>query len=144
KRIFLGGHSTGGTLALLVAESSDRFRAVFSFGPVDDVSGYGAKSGFLPFDISNHREVELRSPGHWLPSIQSPTWVIEDVKGNIDDLRAMAKASNNPKAHFIEIQRANHFATLAPTNELIAKKILQDTGDASNISLLEDEVNRSF
>src|SRR5437667_5755760 len=48
KRIYLGGHSTGGTLALLVAECSDRFRAVFSFGPADDVSGYGPE--YLPFD----------------------------------------------------------------------------------------------
>ena len=34
QRIYLGGHSTGGTLVLLVAECSGRFRAVFSFGPV--------------------------------------------------------------------------------------------------------------
>ena len=40
RRIYLGGHSTGGTLALLVAESTDRFRAVFSFGPASDVSNY--------------------------------------------------------------------------------------------------------
>ncbi len=42
QRIYLGGHSTGGTLVLLAAASSDRFRAVFSFGPTDDVGGYGA------------------------------------------------------------------------------------------------------
>ena len=36
-RIYLGGHSTGGTLALLVAASTDKYRAVFSFGPNDDV-----------------------------------------------------------------------------------------------------------
>src|SRR5690242_291499 len=48
KRIYLGGHSTGGTMALLTAESSDRFRAVFSFGPVDDVSGY--PSEYTPFN----------------------------------------------------------------------------------------------
>ncbi len=41
QRIYLGGHSTGGTLVLLTAECSDRFRAVFSFGPVEDVAGYG-------------------------------------------------------------------------------------------------------
>src|SRR5262249_622571 len=29
ERIYLGGHSTGGTLALLAAASTDRFRAVF-------------------------------------------------------------------------------------------------------------------
>ncbi len=33
KRIYLGGHSTGGTMVLLAAECSDRFRAVFAFGP---------------------------------------------------------------------------------------------------------------
>ena len=144
KRIFLGGHSTGGTLALLVAESSNRFRAVFSFGPADDVSAYGADSGFLPFNISDQKEVELRSPGQWLHSIQSPVWVFEGTKGNIDSLRAMAKASTNPKTNFIEIKNADHFAILAPTNELIAKKILQDNGEVSDISFSKDEVNRNF
>lgn len=144
KRIYLGGHSTGGTLALLVAESSARFRAVFSFGPIDDVSHYGPDSGFLPFDLSNRKEVELRSPGYWLPWIQSLVWVFEGTGGNISSLRTMARASTNPKAHFIEIQGASHFATLAPTNTLIANKILQDTGEASNLSFSEDEVNRNF
>jgi acetyl esterase/lipase len=144
KRIYLGGHSTGGTLALLVAESTDRFRAVFAFGPVDEVSHYGANSGFLPFDVSNRKEVELRSPGFWLSSIQSPVWVIEGTDGNIDSLRRMEKASASPKAHFIEIKGVDHFATLAPTNELIARKILQDTGEASRFSLSADEVNQRF
>jgi acetyl esterase/lipase len=31
-RIYLGGHSTGGTTVLLAAEASDRFRGVFAFG----------------------------------------------------------------------------------------------------------------
>ena len=35
-RVFIGGHSTGGTLALLVAESSEEFAGVFAFGPVAD------------------------------------------------------------------------------------------------------------
>jgi len=33
KRIYLGGHSTGGTLALLVAESDAGFRAIFCVRP---------------------------------------------------------------------------------------------------------------
>jgi acetyl esterase/lipase len=143
-RIYLGGHSTGGTLALLVAELSDRFRGVFSFGPVGDVSDYGANSGFLPFSTSNQKEVELRSPGYWLSSIQSPVWIFEGTEGNLESLQAMAKISSNPHTHFIEVQSAGHFNVLAPTNELIAKKILQDTGDLSNISFSTDEVNRNF
>ncbi len=144
KRIYLGGHSTGGTLAMLVAECSSRFRTVFAFGPVDDVSRYGADSGFLPFDLTNRREIELRSPGYWLNSIQSPVWVLEGTEGNIAALQAMAKSSTNPKVHFVPIQGASHFATLAPTNDLIARKILQDSGEVSNISITEDEVNRNF
>ncbi len=144
KRIYLGGHSTGGTLALLVAESTDGFRAVFSFGPIDDVSNYGSNSEFLPFDASNRQEVELRSPGYWLDSIQSPTWVFEGSEGNSGPLRAMAKASTNPKTHFIELNGVSHFATLAPTNELIAAKILQDTGETCNLAFSEAEVNQPF
>lgn len=144
-RIYLGGHSTGGTLALLVAESSNRFHAVFSFGPVDDVRGYGADSGFLPFDLSNDKEVELRSPGYWLSSIQSPVWVMEGTRqGNSGPLRAMARSNTNPKAHFLAIEGATHFSTLAPTNALLAQKILHDSGATSNISLSEDELNRNF
>ena len=143
-RIYLGGHSTGGTLAMLVGEYTDSFRAVFAFGPVDDVSNYGANSEFLPFDTTNRKEVEIRSPGYWLSSIRSPVWVFEGSGGNIADLHAMAKASTNAKAHFIEIKGASHFETLAPTNELIAKKILRDTGDANRISFSAEEVNRNF
>jgi dipeptidyl aminopeptidase/acylaminoacyl peptidase len=143
--IYLGGHSTGGTLALLVAEASNRFRAVFAYGPVADVSGYGEDSGFLPFDLHNRQEVKMRSPGYWLASIQSPVWVLEGTQqSNISSLRAMARKSTNPKAHFIEIKGADHFADLAPTNELLARKILQDTAKTSNLTLSADEVNQNF
>ena len=37
ERIYLGGHSTGGTRALLASEYTDRFRAVFCFGAVDKI-----------------------------------------------------------------------------------------------------------
>lgn len=145
KRIYLGGHSTGGTLALLVAEYSDRFRGVFSFGPVANVATYGQDSGFLPFDISNPQEVKLRSPIHWLHSIDSPTWVFEGAKqGNIADLRSMKKEAYGVPLNFIEVKNTDHFGILAPTNEIIAKKIVQDTAEESNISFTEAEVNQAF
>jgi dipeptidyl aminopeptidase/acylaminoacyl peptidase len=141
-RIYLGGHSTGGTLVLLVAECSDRFRAVFSFGPVDDVSGYDPE--FTPFERSP-REIELRSPGRWLAWIKSPTFVFEGTEqGNIDSLRAMARASNNTNAHFIAVRRANHFNILAPATRIIAEKILRDDGPACNLAFSAEELNRFF
>jgi dienelactone hydrolase len=142
-RIYLGGHSTGGTLALLVAECSDRFRAVFSFGPVDNVAGYPPE--FLPFDTSNRREIELRSPGPWLASIKSPTFAFEGtVQGNLSALQAMARSSTNPNAHFVAVRGASHFSILAPVTRLIADKVLADNGPASKLTFTEEELGRLF
>ena len=143
-RIYLGGHSTGGTLALLVAESSNRFRGVFAFGPAAEARDYGVHNKFVPADLSLPQENKLRSPIAWLADIQTPTWVLEGTEGNIDALRDLAKASTNVQVHFVTIQGATHFATLAPTNELLAKKIVQDTGAPGGSSLTEEEVNRLF
>jgi dipeptidyl aminopeptidase/acylaminoacyl peptidase len=143
QRIYLGGHSTGGTLVLLVAECSDRFRAVFSFGPAGDVSGYGDDSGFLPFDTSNAVEVQVRSPGYWLSSIQSPVWIIEGESGNIESLKAMQELNKSPLAHFIAAPGVSHFSILKPANDVLAKKIVQDTGESSNISLTAAEIGHT-
>ncbi|MFL5245512.1 MAG: alpha/beta hydrolase family protein [Gemmataceae bacterium] len=143
KRIYLGGHSTGGTLVLLVAESSDAFRAVFSFGPVDDVAGYGRQ--YLPFDISNRREIELRSPGRWLQYIHIPVFVFEGTeKGNLASLQAMARTSTNPQVHFFPVKGADHFSILVPTTRLIAQQIQRDTGPDCNLAFTEQELNRRF
>jgi pimeloyl-ACP methyl ester carboxylesterase len=138
-RIYLGGHSTGGTLVLLAAECSDRFRAVFSFGPADDVSGYQPE--FIPFDKSNPREAQLRSPGRWLASIKNPTFVFEGTQqGNLQSLQTMARTSKNPNAHFLTVPRATHFSILAPATILIADKIKRDEGAACNLTFTEAEM----
>ena len=138
KRIYLGGHSTGGTLALLVAQCSSRFRGVFAFGPVDNPAGYGEDSGFVPFDIGDEREVNVRAPGLWLDSVASPTWVIEGTQeGNIDSLVGMKEGNDNPRARFVSVEGASHFDVLAPVNALIANKILSDKGPTTNIVLTD-------
>jgi acetyl esterase/lipase len=142
ERIYLGGHSTGGTLGLLVSECTDRFRAVFAFGPVSDVSSYSPE--YTPFDRSDPREVALRSPGRWLGSIKRPTFVIEGTGGNISSLEAMAKASRNPLVHFVKVEGPDHFEVLGPTNALIAPRILADTGATCNITLTDAEASRPF
>jgi acetyl esterase/lipase len=142
-RIYLGGHSTGGTLALLVAEMPNKFRAVFSFGPVDDITGYGSE--YTPaVNTSDRKEVELRSPGYWLSSIQCPTFVLEGTDGNARPHRTMSQSSKNPKAQFFLVKGASHFSILAPVNKVIAQKILADTGAESNISFTEGELDTLF
>jgi hypothetical protein len=144
-RIYLGGHSTGGTLALLVAESAtNSLRAVFSFGPVSDISDYGADR--LPFNVKDPQEVALRSPGNWLPSIRVPTFVFEGAEepSNIDALHQLAWTSKNPLIKFCPVEGASHFSILAPESRLIAAKILADTNPALNISFKEQELKEAF
>lgn len=140
QRIYLGGHSTGGTLALLVAEYSPRFRAVFSFGPVADVQEYGGD--FLPAGLNDAAELRLRSPGNWLSSIRSPVFVLEGVAqpSNAEPLEQMRARSQNPLAHFQLIPGASHFSEMAPGTALIARKILADTGAKSNIAFDDAEL----
>jgi hypothetical protein len=143
ERIYLGGHSTGGTLVMLVSACSDRYRAVFSFGPVEDVGGYGPE--FCPFDRSNPRELELRSPGQWVNTLKSPTFVFEGtVQGNLRSLEVMSKGCTNQKVHFFPVKGASHFNILDPTTRLIAGKILKDDGPTTSITFTQDEVNKPF
>lgn len=118
ERIFLGGHSTGGTLALLAATTGHRFRAVISFGPTHAAATYGQE--YLPAEILRGEEARLRAPVHFLSAIRSPTFVIEGSKGNAQSLRFMAKKNKNPFVKFFVIEGASHFDVLAPLNALIA------------------------
>jgi acetyl esterase/lipase len=137
-RIYLGGHSTGGTLAMLVAEMSDRFRTVFAFGPVDDVRSYGGQ--FVYHQPGNLKESVLRSPGYWLDSVRAPLFVIEGTAGNIEALRTMQSKSTNPLVRFVSVPGLDHFGILAPANEVIAAKILADKGPTASMTLSEQEV----
>jgi alpha/beta superfamily hydrolase len=140
KRIYLGGHSTGGTLALLTAEYSSRFRAVFAFGPAADVRSYAPE--YTPFDRNKEDEVVLRAPFLWLHSVKATTFVIEGtVESNLAALDAMARASTNPMIHFLRVEGTDHFSLLAPVNERIAAKILADTGPTSNITITDRELS---
>jgi hypothetical protein len=138
-RIYLGGHSTGGTLVLLVAESSSRFRAIFAFGAIDEIDGYGSE--YLPFDARQPRELELRSPGRWLDFIATPTFVFEGaVDGNMVALVRIQAKSKNPQVHFVAVEGADHFSVLAPMNRLIASGIRQDIGPTVSLAFPENAV----
>ncbi len=142
-RIYLGGHSTGGTLALLVAAAGgDRYRAVFALGPVDDVAGYGAD--VLPFDLTTQKELELRAPKRWLQDIRCPTFVFEGTvqPSNIGSLRALARVSTNPNIHFTPTESGTHFSIIAPLVEELAASIVADTAQASAFQLRSRDASK--
>ncbi|MFI5455881.1 MAG: alpha/beta hydrolase family protein [Isosphaerales bacterium] len=63
KRIFVSGHSAGGTLAMLAAMASDRFRAAVSLsGSPDQKANAESQPILISFDRSDPREFQLRSP----------------------------------------------------------------------------------
>jgi alpha/beta superfamily hydrolase len=132
-RIYLGGHSTGGTLVLLAAEMTDRFRAVFSFGPVAKVTDYGIED--FNYNARDERENRLRSPIYYLSDIRTPTFVIEGDGGNIESLEELKQYNRSSLVQFIEVTDKDHFSVLAPINDLLAQKILSDTSDKSNIKI---------
>jgi alpha-beta hydrolase superfamily lysophospholipase len=78
-RIYMAGHSTGGTLALLAAESTDMFRAVFSFGGAPDMPRVIGQGGYgnTPFDARSEDESRIRSAVRFLGAIRRPTLYFE-------------------------------------------------------------------
>ncbi|MDF3058708.1 MAG: alpha/beta hydrolase fold family protein [Rariglobus sp.] len=128
-RIYLGGHSSGGTLALLVAAAGgERFRAVFALGPIDNVAGYGAE--VLPFELKNPKEIQVRAPVVWISSIPCPTYIFEGTKdpSNIASLQALQTRPKikNPNLHFIPVPGESHFSLIAPLVTKISRNINSD------------------
>lgn len=124
QRIYLGGHSTGGTLALLAAASTDLFAAVFAFGPVADPRGYG-DMGCLPTTIDD-TEARLRSPIAFLDQIRTSTVVIEGMGGNTSSFGPLEAARGEAPVQLLAVPGADHFDVLAPVTEVIARAILED------------------
>lgn len=141
-RIYLGGHSTGGTRALLASEYTDKFRAVFAFGPVDEIK-YHNNSQFT-FDMDSEDEYTMRSPIHWLADVKTPTFLIEGEEGNSANLKKIQEATENENIHCYIMEGADHFSTLAPLTRLVADKILADTSETVNISVTQEELDMAM
>jgi dipeptidyl aminopeptidase/acylaminoacyl peptidase len=75
-RIFVSGHSVGGTLALLASMTSSRFRAAASFsGSPDQVVWSRGQRDLVPFNPNNNREYQMRSPLAFPASFKCPVRV---------------------------------------------------------------------
>jgi dienelactone hydrolase len=73
QRLYIAGHSVGGTLSLLAALTSNRFRAAASFsGSPDQMSWARGQPELVPFDPADQREFQLRSPLAFARSFKCP------------------------------------------------------------------------
>ncbi len=129
KKIYLGGHSTGGTLALLTAEMGAKFSGVFALGPVAEIDSYDRLFPQLRSGART-KEVRLRSPIYWLHGVTSPTYLIEGTESpNIDPLNQLCSKSKNPQIHCLRVEAANHFSVIDRAAKAISTSILTRTGD---------------
>lgn len=102
-------------------------------------------SDIFPFDFLDDREMDLRSPIKWLPSIRNTTFVIEGTgRSNLFALQAMKRACTNPNVHFYPVKHATHITVLGPVAKIIAEKVRRDTGPETNITMSEEELNKPF
>jgi dipeptidyl aminopeptidase/acylaminoacyl peptidase len=73
KHLYVAGVSAGGTLALLAAEASRRFRAAASYSASPDQALLARHAKIdLPFDKTDARELQLRSPLAYAGSFKCP------------------------------------------------------------------------
>ncbi|HEV3339604.1 MAG TPA: alpha/beta fold hydrolase [Pirellulales bacterium] len=72
-RLYVAGHSAGGTLTLLAAMASARFRAAASLsGSPDQRAFVQSQPEFAVFDTSDTREFQVRSPLAYASSFKCP------------------------------------------------------------------------
>ena len=124
--IYLGGHSTGGTLALLTAEASTRFKAVFAFGAVSRMNRYPAS--LVPDSIlENSSENRLRSPIHWLDGISTPTVAHRrcgSARATMKSSTTCAAHTRNAAVHCISVPGFDHFSVLGQVSRVIAARLV--------------------
>lgn len=73
-KVYIAGHSVGGTLTLLAAQTSRQFRAAASFSASPNQRS-ALDSGWdklAPFDVMNEEEVRMRSPLAFAESFTCP------------------------------------------------------------------------
>jgi hypothetical protein len=147
ERVYVGGHSTGATLVLLAAAITDRFRAAFVFGPIEHVGGYGLVH--VPYAAPDEKrldaEMGMRSPILWVQDIKRPVLVFEGEGGNSLAAAALereAKSKQVPLRTFV-LPNQDHFSALQPISQVIATKILADTGAEPSFELSRRELTPS-
>jgi len=73
RRIYVAGHSAGGTLAMLAGLASPHYRAVASFsGSPDQLLLAKGLPNIVPFDRNDPAEYEIRSPLSYATSFKAP------------------------------------------------------------------------
>lgn len=137
ERLFIGGHSGGGTMALLVVESTDLFAGAIVLGPVGDTRVLGER-GCLPPGTSGV-EAQVRAPIEWVSQIRVPTLIIEGTGGGGGrDLPLFEQERGDAPVRVLASPIDDHFSLIAPVTRAAAARIV-DGRDPTELTLAEIE-----
>jgi dienelactone hydrolase len=105
--LYVAGHSVGGTLAMLAAEIYKHFRAVASISGSTDQAAYVKYARLArenaPFDLTDPKEIQLRSPLAYAASFKCP---IRIYYGTQEEYYAFAapRTAEIAKEHGVDAQ----------------------------------------
>ncbi len=138
KRIYLGGHSTGGTMVLLAAASSDFFRGIFAFGATLSVLSYGDAS-CVPESASEQEQL-LRTPAFFFADVKTPTVLVEGaIEGN-GPYDIPSEYLGNAPISTVIVPGATHFSVLRPGSQVVAEAILRDSGEQPKFGITAEAI----
>ena len=119
EHIYVTGHSVGGTLALLAAQASKRFRAAASFSGSPDQILYvrhGIRKEDVPFNLTDPREFRLRSPLAYATSFKCPVRIYYGTEEGFFHLTSQRTAElakkRNLDVEAIQV-KGSHFTELS-------------------------------
>jgi len=124
ERIYLMGHSTGGTNVLLASLLTDIPAGIVSFGGAPDLRN--VYYDLEPYDINDSTEIRLRSAILFTKNIKVPVLYIEGESSSYssDALRMEEKAHKlGIDFNAAIIQDQDHFSVLRPVKDLLAERI---------------------
>lgn len=127
-RIYLIGHSTGGTNVLLASTMTDIPAGVVSFGGAVDMGRVvylGGGYGVEPYDTASSDEVALRSANRFTKYIRCPVLYIEGGESASLAPRAMARRAEAFGVPFraVIVPGEDHWTVLRPVKQLLADHI---------------------
>lgn len=156
-RVYVAGHSSGGTLVLLAATTgTTKVRAFFSVAGLADVeeflretNGRGYAQATPPFDVNDSKEARLRSALPFVGAIRRPVYFFAPRSDALysrqaEEMERRAKALSVPFEKHI-FANPDHFTIVGPTVRLLAKKVAADTlGKESTIRFEPAEMRTLF
>ncbi len=123
KRIYLVGHSVGGSLAILAAQMNSPYKAAAAYSGYAHLPDWIAQyKNIVPFDIRKDDEMKIRDPYRYASSVKIPLYMFSESQSpwgaatNSDFCKLVAKRS--PCLH--ETITGSHESMIAPS---VAKTI---------------------